>query len=124
MNNSIIPSTIGSTPINSTNGSQLVFGRDVSVTFEAIGLGQTGRPDVLQKLIINLSTINAGVTTKTCSITLDPAAIITLITSNPNIPSPVNMSLVEAAVCVADDSGNTTEQRMIIIGSATYLPHT
>ena len=125
MANSIVPSQIGSTPISSTNGSQIIFGRDlggngITVDFEAIGLGVGGRPDILQKLKINLSTSTDGINyIKTVSIILDPSVILTLIAGNANVPKPLNMILKEVAICEEND-GISSEKRMVILGSDSY----
>ena len=118
------PPQIGFTPAGSTLGSQIVMGKNTAVTFEAIGYGEKGRPQELQKIVINLSKFEGTTYTTIGSISLDVQAITDLIAANSNIPNPISMTLREVAVCEDTDNDGTAdaEKRMIIIGSQTYLP--
>lgn len=119
MSNSIIPTQLGYTPPGSTNGSQLVLGKDVTIVdFEAVGLGEGGRPDILNTLIINIT--NAG--QKVISISIDGRDMTVLIARNANLPKNAVMTIKEAAICEQDDAGNTTEKRILILASDSYDP--
>ena len=109
----MLPTQLGYTPPESTNGSQLVLGKDVTVVdFEAIGLGKGGRPDILNTLIINITYQDA----KIMSLTIAGTDVVTLMGKNSNIPKTVAMKIKEAAICEQDDSGNTAEKKNINFG--------
>ena len=125
MPNSIVPTTIGSLPSTSTFGSTLVLGKDVTADFEAVGLGIDGRPDVLNLLQINLSQYDPssdGNLLPVVSFIIDPLDILELQKNNPAITSPIFLNFKEVAICETDDEGNSTEKRMIVLASDTYLP--
>jgi len=119
MSSSIIPTQLGYTPPGSTNGSQLVLGKDVTVVnFEAVGLGKGGRPDILNTLIINITNDNQ----KVISISIAGTDMLTLMSKNSNSPSNAIMKIKEAAICEQDDNGNTAEKRILILASDSYDP--
>lgn len=116
MPNSILPTQIGYTPPNSQQGSTVVLGRDMGngVQFEAIGIGATARPDVLEAIIINLT--NASDNKKIASIIFDVNDIIALMTANTNISTPLSFKLTEVAVCDSEQG----EMNMVILASTPY----
>lgn len=117
MPSTIVPSQLGYTAPSTPNRSQIYLGKDLNVNFEAVGLGADGRPDELQALKIHLS--QGGVALG--AIYLDVTDIIALKQSNSNIPSELFLKLTEVSVCESDTAtGETTEKRMVILGSPTY----
>ena len=119
MSSSMLPTQLGYTPPESTNGSQLVLGKDITIVdFEAVGLGKGGRPDILNTLIINIT--NNG--QKIVSISINGSDMAVLIAQNENIPKNMTMRIKEAAICEQDDQGNTTEKRIWILASDSYAP--
>lgn len=123
--NTIFPTQIGYTPRSSDGSqpSQLVFGKNINVNWEAVGLGTNGRPDPLEAVSINITLTQGGVTTQPLIITIVANDLITIMT-NPNAPATFEMKLREVAVCEDTNNDGTadTEKRMVILGSATYLP--
>ena len=115
MSNSVIPSQFGYTAPNSTNGSQIYLGKNVGVQFEAVGLGQGGRPDVLNAVKIHIS--KDGVAQGAIYINVED--VLTLKAANSNLTGEVFLKLKEVAVCEEID-GVSTEKRMVILGSETY----
>ena len=138
MASQIFPTQLGYTPVGSSLGSQITLGRDTSfgdVTFEAIGVGAKGRPDSLEKVVINISKLkNADGVNSTydtvCDISLNIADILALAAANSNFPKDqsdntlptLSLRLTEVSTCETDDSGNGVEKRMVILASQTYLP--
>ncbi len=130
------PTQIGYTPLGFNGitgeggGSQVVIGRDTNVEWEAIGYGSGARPDILQRMIVNLSyqrAINEPVSDTNplesdTKISLDVSDIILAYSGNAaNFPNRLLLTFKEASVCEIV-SGNAVEKRMIIIGSQTYDP--
>jgi len=119
MATTIIPSQLGYTAPNTASRSQIYLGKNFNVEFEAVGIGNDGRPDELQALKIHLS--QAGVPLG--AIYLDVTDIIALKATNPAIPSEVFLKLTEVSLCEVNDvTGETEEKRMIILGSPSYDP--
>lgn len=117
MSNSIIPTQLGYTAPNTPSRSQIYLGKDVNAQFEAIGLGEEGRPDALQALKIHLS--QNGVAKG--AIYLDITDIIALQNANSNIPAELFLKLMEVSVCEINPStGDGEEKKMVILGSPTY----
>lgn len=123
MASSLYPPNIGFIPISGQGGTiqtpTLTLGRDVSVTWEAVGFGGGGRPDYIKTVIINL-TDNTVMTapTKKAAISIDVADVLTIIASNANATTAaLTLKLREVDVC---DDG--TAKKMMILASATYLP--
>lgn len=123
MPDSIIPTQIGSTPPGSSLDSQVVIGKDTTVSFEAVGIGSQGRPDYVQNVIINLSKIENNTTVTIAKIQLNVGDLITLMDKNKNMPKNLSLALKEVAVCeIADGSEEAVDKRMIVLASDTYLP--
>ncbi len=123
--------TIISGDSNIPSRSSVIIGRNTETSWEAIGYGSGARPDIVETIAFNLSYQRDLVAPASDTnplktdtyIVLDVKDLVAAIQSNPdNFPAILNMKLKEVAVCEADDSGETTEKRMIIIGSQTYLP--
>lgn len=116
---------IGSTPLNYTGGgSQLIIGRDVTASWEAVGYGSGARPDILENFVINLTNLRSGTDKgNKVSITLNYQELISIATGNPfSFPGTgLNLVLKEVSVCEMV-SGESKEKRMVIIGSQTYDP--
>lgn len=123
--NSPIQTQIGFTQRNpaGTQQSQLVFGRDVDVTWEAVGFGSQGRPDPLDKLTINIVRVANGLTTSRITLTMLASDVDSILT-NPNAPALLALKLREVRVCEDTNNDGTadTEKCMVILGSDTYLP--
>jgi hypothetical protein len=132
MANTIIPSQLGYNAPGSTNRSEVWIGRDVSVSFEAVGLGKGRRPDALEALKINISKIeNAGQSNETVtlvsSLYLDVTDVLE-ITNQANYPSTngvkdeLFLKLREFAVCEDTDNDGIgdTEKRVVILASQSY----
>lgn len=124
----IHPTQIGTIPtgFSQTLPSQIVFGRDVSLTYpsyEARGFGQQARPDFIEKFKVHLTKNDS--TNKTQNGTLSPYAVVTLnvedlvtiVNSNSNAIDGLEFTFKEVDVC---DGG--TAKKMIILAGATYLP--
>lgn len=115
MPNTLHPSQVSYTPTGSAYQSTVVIGRQIGATWEAIGFGAQGRPDYLERLVINLTTPSGGLSQKG-SITMDVGSIINVIAANPFAPaSGFQISLREVLVC---DAGTT--KKMMILASQTY----
>jgi len=114
-------------------GSQVVMGRNLYATptaaglqFDAVGLGQGGRPDPVNRVVINLSNYfdqNKGFANGTYAfLTMDVNNVLDVLQTNPNAPGLMNFTLQEAATCETDANGNTTEMRRMVLMSQPYLP--
>lgn len=129
--NSLLPTQIGFIPGVDGSGeqvknqtSELVLGRNVTGDWEAIGFGKNGRPDYLEKVTLNIA-YRMGDNTKVLPlrITIDANVVYDIWMNNADTPSDgFNLITKEVAVCETDDEGNSTEKRMIILASETYLP--
>lgn len=124
------PTQIGFTPAsyhptgNVQGGSQVIIGRDVTASWEAIGYGSGARPDILENFVINLTNTHTGIDKgNKVSIILNYQELISIATGNPfSFPGTgLNLVLKEVSVCEMV-SGESQEKRMIIIGSQTYDP--
>ena len=118
MPNSIVPTQIGQTSPDSPLRSQVYIGRNVSVSFEAIGIGDGGRPDELQALKIYIS--KDGV--KYGAIHFDVEDIADLFTDIPDLLSEeLFLKPVKVSVCeVNETTGEGEEKQMVVLGSKTY----
>lgn len=124
MPNSIFPSQIGFIPSGTNNQkSQLIFGRNITGGWEAVGPGWGGRPDGLEAVSIYLSNgLTSSSPTLPCIITIDTTALETIIAANTNAPKVFSFSLQEAATCETDTNGASTEKRRMFLMSQSYLP--
>jgi hypothetical protein len=125
MSNSIVPSQIGYTAIGSQSGSQIIFGKDFSVSFEAIGLGGNLRPDPLEAFRINISALSgykgASSDKKIASFSISKQDIYSLYTGNVNFPSSPEFKLREFSVCVYnEDTQDSEEKRVALFASDVY----
>lgn len=103
--------------------SQVIIGKDVTAKWEAVGFGPDGRPDYAEKFIINFTTYDGNQSyTKAGSLVLDVADLAAIVKNNPNVPAKLTLGFKEVDVCVQDDNGNTTAQKMIVMASAPYNP--
>lgn len=110
------PTNIGYTPTGYSAGSQIILGGNPSGSWEAIGLGQHGRPDYVERVLINLIQ-PSGVTTPTrrAAISMNIVDLQTIITGRPHAPVQFNFALKEVYVC----EGGVTKA-MAILASQTY----
>lgn len=117
MANTIIPSQIGYTAPGSALRSQIYLGKQVTVDFEAVGLGAGGRPDELEALKIHISQNGQA----QVALYIDVTDILALKASNPNLTGEVFLQLKKVSVCeVNDTTGESEEKGMIILGSSTF----
>lgn len=127
MANTIIPSQFGYSAPGSNLGSQIILGRDMSVSFEGIGLGAQGRPDILETLKINIC-INSGVSgnasstaQKIASFNINCSDIRSLYTGNVNFPSAPEFKIREFSVCEINDTTEESEERKVaLFASQSY----
>lgn len=128
MPNTVLPAQLGTVPFNpggsgSASNSQIVMGRDPTVTFEAVGLGAQGRPDYLQTVKINFSKAPSGSNTykQMGSVSFDVADVYSFFTGNLNVPQNLNIKFRQVSVCEVNDTTQETEERaMIILASQTF----
>lgn len=117
MPNTFHPTQIGYTPSGQAQQSILVLGKNVSASWQSIGFGPNGQPDIVEKIYINL-TKTADPTTTIGTITLNVADLQSIIAGNSHATSAaLTFGLREVDVC-----DNGTAKKMIILASATYLP--
>lgn len=118
--NQTLSTQIGYTPSGSALGSTVVIGRDITSAWEAIGFGSQGRPDVLEKLNINLTSLSGTITRKGV-VSIDVASLVAVINANPNAPATgFQFGFREVAVCELDANGDSVEKLMMVISSQTY----
>lgn len=122
MPNTLHPTQIGYTPIGSAYQSTVTIGGNASPgTWEAIGFGQNGRPDYMERLVINLvspSGVAPNQITRKGTCVLDVTQLIAIINGNSNAPSTgFAFALREVDVCE-----NGTAKKMVVFASQTYLP--
>jgi hypothetical protein len=116
MPNSIIPTQLGYTAPKSSLRSQVFIGKNTSVDFEAVGLGEGGRPDELQALKIYLNSLNSE---KKCVLHFDISDVETLLESQ-NF-NEFFLKIREVSVCqINDDTDESEEKKMLILGSEPY----
>lgn len=118
MANTILPSQLGYTAPNSPLRSQVYIGKKVSASFEAIGLGERGRPDELQALKIYLSENGEAVG----AVHLDVTDLYQVISENASLKGKeVFLKFRTVSVCeVNDETGEAEEKKMVILGSETF----
>lgn len=117
MANTIIPSQLGYTAPGSALRSQVYLGKNVSVDFEAVGLGRGGRPDELEALKIHISQNGEA----QLALYIDVTDILALKAANPSLTGEVFLQLKKVSVCEINDStGESEEKGMIILGSSTF----
>lgn len=121
MPNTFYPTQLGYLPtgVNGVaNTSTLFLGRDLTsaTAYDGPGFGAGGRPDYVQKVIINLTErATNGTLTQRGTITINVDDIVSAVSSNSNVPANLNLTLREVAVC-----DNGTNKRMMILASQTY----
>ena len=120
---SFLPPQIGFVPSGTNQTSHVVIGRDITGSWEAVGFGPDGRPDIAQQIRFNLvNRVSDTEFTQPIQIVLDTFDLVVLLNSNPNAPEVFYISAREVAICSGDDNGNTTEARMVVLASQPYLP--
>ncbi len=110
----IYPTQIGYQPtgVNGVDAtSSLIFGRTNTGTYEGIGFGQGGRPDLLQVLEVNLISPNDGFPFQKGTIVMNVEDLMNIAGG----PSRYFMSFKEVTVC---EDGAT--KKMVILASQTY----
>jgi hypothetical protein len=122
MANTVFPSQVGFVPSGINQNSQVVFGRNITGSWEAIGVGQGGRPDILQQITAYIVNIQGNSATLPIIINIDTTAVQQIISSNSHAPQVFNFSLQEVSTCETDDAGNSTEMRRMALLSQAYLP--
>lgn len=130
--NPSLPNQIGYTPFQQDagssassfvgSGSSVIFGRNVTGGWEGVGFGSGGRPNPLQKIVINLSDVRPGISPSVPGlIRIDVNDLVSIIQSGGSVvPTQFDMKFREVAVCEMDDNGDTTEKRMVVLASQTY----
>lgn len=118
MAKTIVPSQLGYTAPGSRLRSQLFLGKNVNVQFEALGLGDDGRPDELQALKIHIS--QNGVAQG--AIYLDVTDVLELKQKNSSLSGKeLFLKLREASVCVLNEqTGEGEEKKIIILSSEPF----
>lgn len=111
------PTNVGYTPTGSAYGSQLYLGRNLATTWEAIGFGQVGRPDILERVYINLTQVSGVATpTRVAQLSFNVADVQTIITANPNAAAAaLTFQLREVDVCES-----SVAKKMLVLCSAPY----
>lgn len=116
MSNSFFPPQIGFVPSGQANTSSLYLGQNAGVSWEAVGFGPNGRPDVLETVYLNLSKTIAGMSTQVAQIALSASGVQTIITAHANAGAAAKtFQIREVDVC---DAG--VAKKMLVIASATY----
>jgi len=123
MPNTFYPTQIGFTPSGSANGSQIIIGRNIDVSWEAVGFGAEGRPDITQNMVINL-TFEAidGTTLRVGEVKLNAKELFDIAVENNLQDEVIEISFKEISICETDDEGNSTEKKMMILASKPYSP--
>lgn len=138
--NTVLPTQIGYIPLPSVNisgsasgqitvvgnpstegVSSVVMGRSTG-SWEAVGVGKGGRPDILNNLLINLtnSTVSGGLTMPGI-VNIDVQDLVSVIASRGSrAPKQFNFKMREVSVCEQNDAGNSEEKKMMILASQTY----
>ena len=122
------PTQIGYTPLGSSYQSTVVIGRNLDTPWEAIGFGTNGRPDILERLTINLTSPTTSGTLlpratpgRKGRIEIDVSQLVQIINSNPYAPATgFHFALREVSVCEINDDGDAEERAMMVISSQTY----
>lgn len=115
MSNPFFPTQAGYIPTGSANTSTYVVGRDISSNFEAVGFGDGGRPDYVQKVEFNLTYKDGNSLTKRGTISLNVGDLYAAKLSNPNVPTDIALYLQEVDVC-----DNGIAKKIMIIASDPY----
>lgn len=120
MSSSFFPPQVGFIPTGTTTGvlnSTVYLGRNVDVTWEAIGFGAQGRPDYLQTLYMNLTKVQGTTKTRLATLKFDVADIQTIINADSAATAAaLTFKLRQVSVC-----DNGTNKKMIILASDTYV---
>ncbi len=124
MFNTVTPTQIGFIPTGA-NGtvktSSLYLGKNVDVTWEAVGLGAQGRPDYLQVVNLNLTKVvgtSNPILTRLGTISFDVSDLQTIIAGNSNATAAaLTFKLREVDVC-----DSTTARKMMVLSSLPYDP--
>lgn len=127
MPNTFFPTQIGTTPSGYQGGSQVIIGRDLRVSWEAVGFGAGGRPDALENFVINISQLSGVAPIQSSKlngwrgqISLNVNDLVNIMKTNPAIAaSGFNMKFREVSVCEQVGDG-TQEMKMLILASQTY----
>ena len=121
MSNTVIPSQLGYTAPDSSLRSQVFIGKDLGLSFEAVGVGKDGRPDQLQALKIYISEGSE----RYAAIHIDVEDVKAMFADGLTIPDGENpqvfIKLRTVSVCEVDDkTGEAIEKKMVILGSQAY----
>lgn len=117
MNPTFFPTQVGYTPTGSAYGSQIVLGRNLNTTWEAIGFGQQGRPDPLERVYMNLSQIS-GLSTaaQKAVVAFDVKSLLNILAARPLAPTTgFYFAFREYLVC---DNGTT--KAAVFLSSQPY----
>lgn len=121
--NPITPTQIGYVPYSSGNSlvSNLVFGRNTTGSWEAVGFGSQGRPDPLNQLAINLTDTRPSASISMPGIiNIDVSDLLSVINAaGSQAPHQFSFKMREVAVC-EENNGVSTEKRMMVLASQTY----
>lgn len=115
------PTNIGYTPTGyqfetQRYNSQIFLGKDLNSEFEGIGFGPEGRPNVVERVVINLTKTNPDESTvKVGQIDFDATGLAYILERSNFGPSIAKFEIKEIAVCEAGVVKN-----MLILGTSPY----
>jgi hypothetical protein len=120
MANTILNTQVGYTTSGSNGAgpqSQVIVGRDLSASWEAVGFGPFGRPDFTENVKFNLTLISGegGNPAKAATISFAAADIMTIIDNSQTLFAPISLTLTEVIICNNGQSG-----RMMVLASQPY----
>jgi len=116
MNPTFFPTQIGYTPTGSAYGSQVVIGRNMNTTWDAVGFGQGGRPDYVERIYLNITQASGVAPVQKAQIALDVKSLLNIIAANPNAPTTgFYFAFRELQVC-----NGSTVQAMTFMSSQPY----
>ena len=114
----ILPTQVGYTMSgqNGTSQSQVMIGKDLALSWDAIGFGPNGRPDLVENVKFNLTLISGSIPPqKAATISFASADIFTIVSNAQTLTLPLALTLVEVIICNNGQSG-----RMMVLGSQPY----
>lgn len=87
MNPTFSPTQIGYTPTGSAYGSQVVIGRNMNTTWDAIGYGQAGRPDYVERIYLNITQASGVAPVQKAQVVLDVKSLLNILAARPLAPT-------------------------------------
>ena len=118
MNPTFSPTQIGYTPTGSAYGSQVIIGRNMLGTnWEAIGYGQAGRPDYVERVYVNLTLASGVAPAQKATLSFNVSDIQTIIQGSANAnAAALTFQLREFDVC-----DSSTAKKVMILASVPYV---